>query len=400
MPSKVYVTGLGIISAMGVGVSETLRSFSTEKTFVRHPEILKTLLKEQYPLGEVRFSNEELKSLLKINSKQSFSRTSLLALIAAKEALFSSRQKESPLGIGVISGTSVGGMDKGEYLYDGYIRKNGKFNLHDAFVHDCGDSTNKIVSYLGTQAYSTTISTACSSAANAIMLGARLIKAGKLQRVIAGGTDALTRFTLSGFRSLMILSDEYCKPFDQNRKGLNLGEGAGYIVLESEEILNKENRKPICELTGYANTCDAFHQTASSPDGNGAWLAISQALALAGLNAEEISYVNTHGTATPNNDLSESMAMKRVFGEKMPPFSSTKSFTGHTLGAAGGIEAVFSALSIRDKIIFPNLHFQDKMEETGIQPTTDFKKEVEIKHVLSNSFGFGGNNSSLVFSAC
>ena len=400
MPSKVYVTGLGIISAMGVGVDETLKSFLTGKTFVRYPEILKTLLKDQYPLGEVRFSNEDLKSLLQINSKQSYSRTSLLALMAAKEALSSAKLLESPLGIGVISGTSVGGMDKGEYLYDGFIRKKGKFNLHDAFVHDCGDSTKKIVDYLGTNAYSSTISTACSSAANAIMLGARLIKSGKLQRVIAGGTDALARFTLSGFRSLMILSDEHCKPFDQHRKGLNLGEGAGYVVLESEEILDKENRKPICELTGYANTCDAFHQTASSPDGNGAWLAISQALELAGLKSNDISYINTHGTATPNNDLSESMAMKRVFGETMPPFSSTKAFTGHTLGASGGIEAVFSALSIRNKIIFPNLHFKDIMEETGLMPEIVFKNQVEIKHVLSNSFGFGGNNSSLVFSEC
>ena len=400
MPPKVYVTGLGIISAMGVGVNSTLKSFSTGKTFVRYPQILETQLKDQYPLGEVRFSNNELKSILKIKQKESYSRTSLLAIIAAREALASANLLDSPLEIGVISGTSVGGMDRGEYLYDGFIRKNGKYNLHDAFVHDCGDSTNRILNNLGTKGYSSTISTACSSAANAIMLGARLIKSGKLQRVVAGGTDALARFTLSGFRSLMILSDEHCRPFDQNRKGLNLGEGAGYVVLESEEILDKENRKPICELTGYANTCDAFHQTASSPDGNGAWLAISQALRLAGINPDQISYINTHGTATPNNDLSESIAMKRVFGENLPYFSSTKAFTGHTLGAAGGIEAVFSALSIRDNIIFPNLHFKDKMEETALNPVTQMTKDMNIEHVLSNSFGFGGNNSSLVFSSC
>jgi len=216
---------------------------------------------------------------------------------------------------------------------------------------------------------------------------------------VAGGVDALTKFTINGFNTLMILDKEYCKPFDKNRTGLTLGEGAGFVVLETFESAQKENKQIFCELTGYANTCDAYHQTASSPEGTGAFLSMSSALALSGLRIEDIDYVNVHGTATQINDLSEGNAMLRFFGNKVPRFSSTKAYTGHTLGAAGGIEAVFSALTIHNRIIFPNLNFRDKMEEFDLVPVTDLIENTEVRNVLSNSFGFGGNNTSLIFSA-
>lgn len=401
MSQKVYVTGIGIVSAMGLGVEANLMSAQTGQTFARKPLLLDTLLKNDFPLAEVPYSDAELKSFLNLNKDSYFSRTSLMAMVAVKEAILSARfSEELDNRTALISGTSVGGMDKGENFFDGFIRKNGDFDLHNVLVHDCGESTLAIAKHFKINGYTSTISTACSSAANAIMLAARLIKAGKIDRAIAGGTDALTRFTLNGFRSLMILSDQPSQPFDQNRKGLNLGEGAGYIVLESEEILKKENRKPICELSGYANTCDAYHQTASSPEGNGARLAINEALKKANLSPSDIDYINTHGTGTPNNDLSEGHAMKSVFGEKLPSFSSTKSLTGHTLGAAGGIEAVLATLSIQRGIIYPNLNFQQPIDELGIIPATEWQSGKSIKHVVSNSFGFGGNNTSLVFSAC
>jgi 3-oxoacyl-(acyl-carrier-protein) synthase len=401
MSQKVYVTGLGVVSAMGLGVEANLTSAKTGQTFVRKPLLLDTLLNKNYPLAEVTYSDLELKSLLNLTSDSYFSRTSLMAMLAVKEAIHSaSFTSELDNRTALISGTSVGGMDKGEEFFDGFIRKNGNFDLHHALIHDCGESTLAIAKHFKIKGYTSTISTACSSAANAIMLAARLIKAGKIDRAIAGGTDALTRFTLNGFRSLMILSDEPSQPFDLNRKGLNLGEGAGYIILESEEILKKENRKPICELSGYANTCDAYHQTASSPEGNGARLAINGALKKANLSPADIDYINTHGTGTPNNDLSEGKAMKHIFGDILPAFSSTKSLTGHTLGAAGGIEAVLATLSIQRGIIYPNLNFQQPIEELGIIPATEWESDKSIKHVLSNSFGFGGNNTSLIFSAC
>jgi 3-oxoacyl-[acyl-carrier-protein] synthase I len=396
---KVYVTGIGMVSAMGVGVEQSLAFAKKGKSPVAKPQILKTLQADHFPLAEVLLNNEQMVAMLALKGGRTYSRTSLLAMLAAKEA-FHMAGIASGEGVAYISGTSVGGMDRGEHLYDGFARKQGIFDLHDALVHDCGESTQTVANHLGFTGKRITISTACSSAANAIMYGIRLIQAGKATRVVAGGTDALARFTVNGFRSLMILSDELCQPFDKNRKGLNLGEGAGYVVLESEEAVANAGKKPICQLSGYANTCDAYHQTASSPDGHGAYLAISAAIKKAGLQPADIQYINAHGTATPNNDLTEGIALKRVFGDTLPMFSSTKAMTGHTLGAAGGIEAVLSALAVQKGIIVPNLHYNTAIDEVGQAPVTKWLENQSIQHVLSNSFGFGGNNSSLVFSAC
>ena len=197
----------------------------------------------------------------------------------------------------------------------------------------------------------------------------------------------------------MILSHKHCRPFDETHNGLNIGEGAGYIVMESDECLKKSGKLPIAELKGYGNACDAYHQTASSPDGYGAYLAMSKAIGNANIMPNNIDYVNVHGTGTPNNDLSEGLALQNIFNNNVPYFSSTKSATGHTLGASGGIEAVISILAIQNKIIFPSLNFNQQMKELTICPTSKTIKNVEIKNVLSNSFGFGGNNTSLIFSA-
>jgi len=214
---------------------------------------------------------------------------------------------------------------------------------------------------------------------------------------VVGGTDALAKFTINGFKTLMILSDDYNAPFDNNRKGLNLGEAAAFLVLESETIVNNENKEVLAFVTGFGNANDAFHQTASSENGDGAFLAMSKAFKMAKIQPKEIDYINAHGTATPNNDLSEGRAIIRIFGENVPDFSSTKPFTGHTLAAAAGIEAVYSILAIQNNIIFPNLNFKTNMEEFNLTPQLTLK-EKEIHHVLSNSFGFGGNCSTLIFS--
>jgi 3-oxoacyl-[acyl-carrier-protein] synthase-1 len=196
----------------------------------------------------------------------------------------------------------------------------------------------------------------------------------------------------------MILDKDYCQPFDKNRRGLNLGEGAGFLVLESADLAASGKERKKCRLTGYANSNDAYHQTASSPDGEGAYSAMSHAIAMSGISRGDIDFINAHGTGTENNDSSEGAAIIRVFGKEIPPFSSTKSFTGHTLGAAAAIEAVFSVLAIQYGILFPGLGFSQAIEGMGLIPVTEMKEGLQISHVLSNSFGFGGNNSSLVFS--
>ena len=288
--------------------------------------------------------------------------------------------------------------DRSENFYKEFLKNPGKGHLIDIINHDCGDSTERIADFLGITNFLTTISTACSSSANSIIFGAQLIKSGYLDRVIAGGTDSVTKFTLNGFNTLMILDKDGCRPFDENRAGLTLGEGAAYLVMESERVVKSRNSKVVAELTGYGNANDAYHQTASSPEGTGAWLAMEKAFVLSNLKPEDIDYVNVHGTGTQNNDLSEGIALQKIFGKNMPPFSSTKSYTGHTLGAAGAVEAVISVLSITHGILFPNLRFKTPMKELRISPFTNVVRDVKVNHVLSNSFGFGGNNSTLIIS--
>jgi 3-oxoacyl-[acyl-carrier-protein] synthase-1 len=287
-------------------------------------------------------------------------------------------------------------MDKTEQFYSEFLVNN-KY-LQYIFTHDCCHNTEIISENLGINDYMTTISTACSSSVNAIMFGARLIKHGIVDRVIAGGTDALSKFTLNGFSTLKILDDKPCRPFNKDRNGLNLGEGAGFIVMEAEELAIKDNRRIFCELTGYSNANDAYHQTASSPEGIGPYLAMKQALEMSGLNPDQIDYINAHGTGTDNNDLTEGIAIERIFSPSIPPVSSTKAYTGHTLGAAGAIEAIFTILAIHKGILFPNMNFTEKMDELNFEPLKKLTTGVVVRNALTNSFGFGGNDSSLIFS--
>ena len=394
MSQRVYITGLGMISAIGNNVPESFLSLSQSKTGIGKISHLTTRYKDEFLAGEIKLSNEALADLVKDNNP-ALNRNSYIAMLAAKEAVINSGiDTNDGLRTGVISSTTVAGMSKTELYYKEMFEKDDHLNVLD--THDCGDSTERIADYLGNVDYVTTISTACSSAANAIMLGCRMIKHGQLDRVVVGGVDALSKFTFNGFNTLMILDREWCKPFDENRKGLNLGEGAAFVVIEGEKALNLRKGKALAEVVGYANANDAYHQTASSPEGYGATLAIQQALAMSGLAPSQIDYINMHGTGTPNNDLSESFATKAVFGNQVPKFSSTKAFTGHTLAAAASIEAVISVLSLQNSMIFPNLNFTTAIAETGLVPETTLVN-TPLNTILSNSFGFGGNCSSLIF---
>ncbi len=398
MSVKIYVTGVGIASGIGINVPETLVSIKNKKSGFAGLTLFNSVHKGVLPVCEVKATNEQLKQQLKIDTRNTITRTALLGMLAAREAFADAGITENAPRTGLISSTSVGGMDSSENFYVGYKHNHNNGKLRNIVSHDCGDSTERIADYLGIKDYVSTISTACSSAANAIMFGARLIKNGFLDRVVVGGTDSLTKFTLNGFNALMIVDKEGCRPFDENRFGLTLGEAAGYLVLESEHLIKKSNKKIYCELKGYGNANDAFHQTASSPEGDGPYMAMKKTLDMSGLSADEIDYINAHGTGTPNNDLSEGKALIRLFGNHVPKFSSSKAYTGHTLGAAGGIEAVMSVLCIEHQMIIPNLHFTTPIVELGLVPETQFLQPVEVNNVMSNSFGFGGNVSSLIFS--
>ena len=286
-------------------------------------------------------------------------------------------------------------MDLSERYFAEMVTDGG--HLEYLLDHSCGDNTRLMAEHFGCFTDYTTISTACSSAANALILGANMLKAGEADIVVAGGTEALSLFHLNGFNSLMILDKERCRPFDDTRAGLNLGEGAAFVVMETEEHARQRQAPIHAYLSGYGNACDAFHQTASSDNGEGAFLAMREALEMAGLQPSDIDYVNAHGTGTPNNDQSESVALQRVFGSDLPPVSSTKGFTGHTTSASGSIEAVICLLAMHHSFIPANLGFAHPMT-SGIVPSIG-ADGCQLRHVLCNSFGFGGNDSALVFSA-
>ena len=398
----IVITGAGIVSALGIGKEETLSSLTAFKTGVGPLKYLKTSHKE-FPVGEVPLSDEAMKERLGIFSEPT-TRTSLMGMIALEEALRQSgllpenqekRCELKKLGIGLVSGTTVGGMDKSEQFYLDYLANDSKNQY--IRTHDCGATTELIEKHFGIFSSVATISTACSSAANAFILGANLIRTGRAKIVVVGGCECITKFHLNGFNSLMILDLTQCKPFSANRAGLNLGEGASYIVLETPQSAKSRGVSPLAVLSGWGNACDAFHQTASSDDGEGAYLAMRGALKMSGLKPSQIDYVNAHGTGTQNNDVSESAALKRIFEENLPPISSTKGMTGHTTSASGAVEATICLLSLQSGLIPANYGWEEPIEG-GIVPVAKNLQNPNIKHIMCNSFGFGGNDSSLILS--
>jgi 3-oxoacyl-(acyl-carrier-protein) synthase len=248
---------------------------------------------------------------------------------------------------------------------------------------------------LGFDGPALTVATACSSGANAIGTGLEWIRSGRCERVLAGGVDELDRIPFTGFRSLRLLSDFPCRPFDRDRSGLNLGEGAGFLVLESRAALEKRGIRPELFLAGYATRTDAHHLTAPLPDGSRLERAIRLALSQAGIRPEEIAYVNAHGTATPDNDRVEGRVIEKVFGPGAV-FGSTKGYTGHTLGAAGGLEAVIACLALSKARCPGTPGFSNTDPEIGIAPLTR-PRTLSGNYALSTSLGFGGINAALVF---
>jgi 3-oxoacyl-(acyl-carrier-protein) synthase len=393
----VHVVGVGVISAIGNSIAEHIEAFQQHKSGIGAITLFDTVHRDVLPVGEVKLSNNELQQF--VGLPHEVTRTAMLGMYAAKEAVKNSGISNlKKWRTGLISATTVGGMDRTENFYKEFIHDSAAGRLRNVIHHGCGQSTELIADTLSINGFVSTINTACSSSVNSIIYGSRLIREGMLDIVVAGGTDALTRFTINGFNSLMILDHQPCRPFDAGRSGLNLGEGAGFIVLVSDKVIAKEKLNSLCVISGYANTNDAYHQTASSPEGRGSYAAMKQALQRSDLLPSQIDYINLHGTGTVNNDQSEATAIHRLFGNEYPSVSSTKSFTGHTLGACGGIEAVFSVLALHHGCVFPNLRFEQPMPETNISPIVAFQAGLTINHVMSNSFGFGGNCSSIIFS--
>lgn len=395
MTKKVYITGMGVVCSLGMNKHELKASLLNGKKGVSQMEFLGTKHKGTFPAGEIKLSDEELVEITQTSQKD-VNRTSLLGLIAAREAIENVHIPEQDFRVGLISATTVGGMDYTEKYYADFLQ--GKKTNNFIQKNDCGYGTEFIARELGCCDYFTTVSTACSSSLNSMIVGANLIQTGKLDAAIVGGTDALSRFTINGFNSLLLLSREICRPFDATRNGINLGEGAAFLMIESEESLKKSGNTPIALLGGYGNANDAFHPGSISNDGYGIQLAMQKAIDHTGVDHDEIDYVLTHGTATKNNDLTEGTAIKSVFGDNPPAFCSVKSSIGHTLGASGAINAAISLISMELNSVFPNQNFSTPIEDLGIKPVESLQQVPAVNHVLVNAVGMGGFCSSVVLS--
>lgn len=400
MPTSRYIYSVGAISALDNKLDNKNHSHSESDSLSisANHKVIKTA--HNVPVGEINLSNSELFDQLKdckyFDTSCNYTRATLLALTAIKRVIDKADTLNHIQGkkIALFNGTTAGGIDRSENFFFNY-KDNKPLDINDIIGHDPADSTIQIKIFLekagANVTYYSTISTACSSSAVAVEEGLRALDYGDFDFAICGGVDPLSKFTINGFKSLGIYSEDICKPFDTDRNGLNLGEGAAYILIGDKTSNN------IGEILSCESASDAYHQTATSPEAVGPILAMKKALESARISNDDIQYINAHGTATPNNDESEVTAMAKVFNENIPPFSSTKCYTGHTLGASGAIEA---ALCIEFnnkenyKINLPTHTFQ-KEDVSGISPIT---KSTIVKKgcVMSNSFGFGGGGSSLI----
>ena len=407
MKDCIVITGAGVVSAIGVGKAETLSALQCRRSGIGQVCYLQTAHTE-LPVGEVKLSNADMQQSVGVpeDAGAALCRNTLLARMALREALDQAGMLDATGHLTdaydgrmpLISGTTVAGMDLGEQRFTS--TEPDEMNRQLLAMHaDAGSNTAEIARGVGHFSLLDTLSTACSSALNAIALGANMLKTCRCRQAVVGGTESLSRFHLNGFNTLMILDHETCRPFDQSRAGLNLGEGAAYLVIETLSSALQRGARPLAIISGYGNACDAFHQTASSADGEGAYRAMSQALQMSGLSPADIDYVNAHGTATPNNDPSELAAMHRLF-PVLPQYSSTKGYTGHTTSASGSIEAVFCLLALQHQFMPVGLGCTTPIEgePMPVTATTPLPSH-GLRHVMCNAFGFGGNDSSMVFSA-
>ena len=386
---------MGVISAIGDSLAANRRALVRGESGIGFTGPVNSRYSGEIPFGGVIRSTAELMEDMGIRDT-GISRTTLLAAHAFREAVLDAGLPAAQLAAAdtaLIGATTVGGMCLTDELYRD--TNGGAAGSEYLAAYDGAAVQQYLQAHYGLSGLVTTINTACSSSANAIQYGGRLVRNGLARKAIVGGVDSLAKFTINGFNALQILAPAACKPFDEFRQGLNLGEGAAFLVLEREEDL--AGKKVYAELTGFCNVNDAYHASSLSPDGEGPFLAMQGALRSAGLEASAIGYINAHGTGTENNDASESQAMIRIFGTP-PAFASTKSSTGHTLGASGAIEAVYSILNLFYQEAYASMNFSAPIPETGLRPLTEYRP-MALEHVLSNSFGFGGNCTSLVFSA-
>jgi 3-oxoacyl-(acyl-carrier-protein) synthase len=388
------ITGSGIICAAGCGVAAVWESVRANRSGLGPLTLFSSPRYANHLVGQVRDNVDELAGNVR------GSRSDKLSWIAAREALAaaglaSGLGKINPARAGVMLGATVGGMLGTERFLTAMLREN-KHRFGPLRFHECAGAADLCAKKIGALGPVATLSTACSAGAMAILAAAELIEQGEADLMLAGAGDSLSRLTLNGFGSLLLLDPNGCRPFDARRTGISLGEGAAMLVIEAEETAVSRGAKILARFAGWGVSCDAFHATAPQAEARGALAAMQRALECSGLQPSEIDFVSAHGTATPDNDAMETRALKQLFGDRIPPFASVKRFFGHTLATSGAIKAVLAVQSLREQAVPGTLGFEVADEKLGLEPVREFRAQ-PVSHILSNSFGFGGNNVALVF---
>lgn len=394
MQPGVAITGMGIVSALGWSLAETWAALESERSGLGPLTLFESPCCGHVAVGEVKGGPPPPEQVRRR------SRNVQLAVHAAREASggaglerLSAAERED---VGVVLGTCTGGIFETETYLQRFIA-DGRMDFDLLRDHPCAAAAEAVAGVLDVHGIRSTVSDACASGAMAIAAACDLLASSEARIVLAGGVDTLTRLTLNGFCSLLVVSPDGCRPFDAKRNGMSLGEGAAVLVLELEETAQARGAKILARLRGCGASCDAYHPTAPRPDGSGAARAMRAALSAAGMRPEDVDYINAHGSGTVDNDIAEARAMTAVFGGAAPLVSSTKRFFGHTLAAAGAIEAVACVLALQHQAAPANLGLRAADPEIGFAPVPRTRK-ADLDVAMSNSLGFGGNNCSLVLS--
>jgi 3-oxoacyl-[acyl-carrier-protein] synthase II len=403
MKKRIAITGAGIVCALGVGKEACWEAALAGKPGMSELKLFPSGFSKARLVAQVR--DDAIAAARRyVPNVRRMSRTDLMGIIAAGEALSEAGLFGSAAlsEAGVCMGSSTGGIFESETYFENY-KKRGFARTRVALTlsHPVSRPAAAVARAFGLAGPGSTLMNACASGAAAIGFAADLIACGMAPAMVAGGSDGLCRLTHTGFNSLRAVDPEPCRPFDRNRRGLNLGEGAGVLVLEDWECAKRRGARVLGEFLGYAETCDAHHMTAPHPEGVGAEACMRLAITRAGVTPDDVDYVNAHGTGTIHNDAMEAKALKRVFGDAVTRLcvASTKSMTGHTLGAAGGVEAVLTLWTIIRGRIPPAVGLAEPDESVSFDVVGKEAREKKVRVALSNSFGFGGSNAALVLAA-
>ena len=408
MRRRVVVTGVGLVIPTGIGVETAWKNACEGRSGIGLLTRFDTNGFETKIAAEVKNFNPEL-----YIDKKEIKKMDLFihyAIAAAKEALEDARLVITPENseqIGVTVGTGLGGLPSIE-RYHKVLLERGPSRITPFFIPMliANLASGQIAILFGPKGPNTCVVTACATGAHCIGDAFRTIVYGDAEAMIAGGTEAnITPLTVGGFNAMKALStrndepEKACRPFEKNRDGFVVAEGSGIVILEELQFALKRNAKIYAELIGYGYTGDAYHITAPPPDGDGAVRCMRMAIKDAGLKPEDVDHINAHGTSTPLNDLTETVAIKKVFGDyaKKIPISATKSMTGHLLGAAGSTEAIFTVLAIRDGIMPPTLNYEEPDPQCDLDYVPNVSRRKSLKIAMSNAFGFGGTNATLIF---